>query len=108
MRWTVSVENRKLSAHLAREIKNPDQVEILTEMVAEWLKAQADKFVYFDDDDPCHCGEDCSDSHRAQKAIEVLAANVAADEVPVSHRTGECRDDDEDDDDNDDEEEDDE
>lgn len=98
------LEGVTLSQHLAREFKDPTTVEIITEMVTAWLRAQADKYIYFDDEDPCTCGGEAGESHRVEAGVLDLAGYVATDTCVPSHRSGECRtDDDEDDDDDEDE-----
>lgn len=87
----MSLANKKLSQHLATEISDPTMVEIVNEMVAAWIKAQADKYVYFDDDDPCDCGDDVGENNLVEAGLENLAARVAADDYIPSHRSGECR-----------------
>ena len=94
-----SLQNQTLGQHLAKEIKDPTQVEIVTEMVAAWIKAQAEKFVYFDDDDPCTCGDDCGDSHRVEAGVNSLADDIANSKITLWHSTGECHEDDEEDED---------
>lgn len=102
----VFVDDLTLTQQLAREIKDPTTAEILTELVADWIKAQADKYVYFNDQDPCNCGADAGDSHRVEAAMKNLAEYISANAVVQNHRTGDCTERDDDDNDDDDEDED--